>query len=193
MPSLPNHLRLPLTRRFQQSIATVTERTAPSVQRVWDGLDNYDEESIPTLAAKSAQSMSTLKAASFTAASGFYATLTGRQARNLRAAHVSAEAAFRDPFIATWRAFKEGRSYDEAVAAGRSRVEAIVANLANSTARQTGDAFVRTAGIKADGWERVTNPGACEWCQQVAGNTYGSADSADFGHDRCGCTAVPRL
>lgn len=46
---------------------------------------------------------------------------------------------------------------------------------------------------RARGWERVTNPGACDFCVDLAnrGAAY-SEDSADFeAHDGCNCIAAP--
>lgn len=193
MPALSNHLRLPLTRRFQSAIGAVVDRTTPVVQRAWDGLDGYDTADIATLTDRTAAALRAAKQASFTASSGYYSAISGVPAPRMTVGQVASEAALRDPFIATWRALKQGRDYLDAVAAGRARMDAVVANFANSTARQTGDLFIQSAGLRSDGWERITEPGACDWCVLVAGQTYKTADSADFGHDRCGCTAVPKL
>lgn len=163
------------------------------MQRVWDQLPNYDESSLEVLAGRSGPTLRAAKNAAFTASTGFYGAVTGRPAPRLTVADVAVDPALRDPFIATWRALKQGRSYDAAVAAGRERLDAVVANLANSTARQTGDLYLGRAGITAHGWERIPDPDACDWCQLVAGQTYKSADSADFGHDRCACTAIPNI
>lgn len=193
MPHLPDHLRLPLTRRFQSQIATVVNRTTPAVQKAWDGLGAYDRSDIATLTDRTAQTLRAAKHASFKASAGYYSTVSGVTVPRMDVTQVDAEAELEDPFIATWRAFTMGHDYLDALAAGRERVDAVVANFANSTARQTGDLFATRAGLRSKGWERIPNSGACDWCVLVAGQIYESADTADFGHDRCGCTAAPRF
>lgn len=191
MSRLPDHLRLPLTRRLQTHLSTIAGRATVLGQRAWAGLDTYDEDDIDAFAQAASPAASALKTAAVAAAVGYYATLLGSRPQRVIPTAIDAVPAFRDPFISVWQALKNGHPYPEAVAAGRARVDAVMVNLANTTARRTGDYVATKAGATTVGWERITNRGACEWCQLVAGQTYHSASSADFGHDRCGCTAVP--
>ena len=193
MPRLADHLRLPLTRRFQQSIATIVARGAPIAQKAWDALDNYDESAIDDLIAATLPPMSAVRSSSIRQAAGYYTVLAGVKPPPIAVAEISAVPNMREPFISVWQALASGQPFEAAVSIGRSRLEAVTANLANTSARQTGDVFVAKAGLTVHGWQRITDPGACDWCQMVAENTYDSADSADFGHDRCGCTAAPNF
>lgn len=40
-------------------------------------------------------------------------------------------------------------------------------------------------------WKRVPGGKSCSWCKTIAGQLYLTSASADFGHDRCDCVAVP--
>lgn len=191
MPRLPNHLRGPLTRRFQTSIATAVDRTTPALHRIWDDLDDYDEDSVAALTKSAAGPMQALKTHAVTQALGYYTVLAGIRPPSVPAGEISTTANLRDPFISVWQALQSGNSFTDALAAGRARIDAVVSNFANSTARQTGDVFVAKARLEVRSWERITDAGACDWCEEVSGETYSSADAADFGHDRCACTAAP--
>lgn len=191
MPRLADPLRGPLTRRYQTALAAVAANATPTMHRLWDGLPAYDEGNVETLAVAAKAPLQAVKTASVRHSLGYYTTLAGVRPPIIKPDEVAAVADMRDPFISTWLALKSGNSFEVALLAGRSRVEAVVANLVNSTARQTGDLFIAKTNLETAGWERITNRGACAWCEQVAGQIYASADSADFGHDRCGCTAAP--
>lgn len=188
---LPDHLRLPATRRFQSTLSTVAARATPALHRAWDGLDGYDEGSVASLTASAASTMTAVKSTAVRAALGYYVVLAGVRPPQVTAAEVSTVPDLRAPFISMWQAFSSGNSYDDALAAGRARIEAVVSDFAVSSARQTGDVFVNKANLRVTGWERIPDGGACPWCEEVAQQTYSSADAADFGHDRCNCTAAP--
>jgi hypothetical protein len=172
-------------------VAAVVTNATPILHRIWDGLDNYDEGSVETLTLAVEAPLQAVKTASVRQAVGYYTVLSGAPPQAVTVAEVGAAANMRDPFISVWQALASGNSYEDALFAGRARIEAVVSNLANSSARQTGDLFVRKARLKVHGFERIPNIGACPWCQSVAGRIYKSADAADFGHDRCSCTAAP--
>jgi len=191
MPRLSDELRGPLTRRYQTALAAVVDKATPTLHRIWDGLPAYDEANIETLAVATAAPLQTVKIASVRHSLGYYTALAGVSPPIVKPDEIAAVADMRDPFISVWLALKSGNSYEAALLGGRSRVEAVVANLVNSSARQTGDLFVAKTNLNPRGWERLPNRGACPWCLEVAGQTYQSADSADFGHDRCSCTAAP--
>lgn len=191
MPIASKAQRLTLTRRYQTALAAVVANATPTMHRLWDGLPAYDEANVETLAVAAAPPLQAVKQASVRHSLGYYTVLAGVKPPTIKPAEVAATADMRDPFISTWLALKSGNSFEAALLAGRARVVAVVANLVNSTARQTGDLFVAKANLETAGWERITNRGACAWCESVAGQLYQSADSADFGHDRCACTAAP--
>lgn len=191
--SLSEIQRLPLIRRHQSVLAAIVARITPSIQRAWMGLGSYDEADIPTFTRQTATALTASKTATVAAAVGFYALLSGARPPAVAATEIAAVPQMSDPFISVWQALAAGRPNEEALAAGHSRLEAVATDFVNTTARQTGDIFTARAGLRTNGWERVPNLGACDWCRQVAGETYRTANSADFGHSRCACSAVPRF
>jgi hypothetical protein len=108
----------------------------------------------------------------------------------VRAGDVELEADLRGPFRATWHALSQGRPFDEALEVGRSTAQAVAFDFVQSAARLTGDVVAKKSERTVK-WQRVPSPGACEWCVEVAGQLYNSAESADFGHERCDCDAIP--
>lgn len=190
MPAPPD-VRARLTRRFQDAILAITDRTAPVLQKMWDDLDTYDEDTVAVFERKTGASMLAVKAVAMRQATGYYSVLTTVRPPPIAVADLAIRPDLRQPFIAYWQALAGGQPWESAVAAGRSRIEAVVSNLANSSARQTGDLFVAKTRLSVRGWERITDAEPCDWCVSVADQVYSSAESADFGHDRCGCTAAP--
>lgn len=188
---LPPERRAALTRRFQNVLATVGDSSARRLRPVWSSLDTYNEDQIPEFTRKAAPILSAAKVVAVKHAAAFYALTAGIAPVGVAVTSVAIEPQFRAPFISTWLALKGGSSLDDAIAAGEGRLDAIARDLVTSSARQTGDAVIAKADLKIIGWERIPDDSACDWCLSVAPGFYHSAESADFGHDRCGCTAGP--
>lgn len=161
------------------------------MQAAWAQLDAYDENQIDQFATLTAPTLTGAKGAAVRTAAGYYALLAGVRPAPVLANEVPVVANIREPFIALGRALNSGRPFTEAVAAGAERAEAIARNLVTSSSIQTGDIVAQRADLTIRGWERVPDAGACEWCLTVAPGFYLTAETADFGHDRCGCTAEP--
>lgn len=188
--ALPGAAVAPLTRRYQAGLVAVSTRAVPIVAAAWAGLDSYDEDVIDEFATAITPTMDAVKRGAVAQSTGYLNALFST-AVTVDAARVSSTFDPRDPFAMVWRGLARGVPWDEAVAAGARQIEATVSHFTMSSARRTGDEYASRAGRDISGWRRVPNRGACEWCQQVAGDHYRSAESADFGHLRCGCTAVP--
>lgn len=156
----------------------------------WDDLDDYDESGVEVFRERTSVMLAGSKAAAVAAAVALYAGLTRRRV-GIRPDDVVVDMPINKPFLAMWHALKMGRPWDEAVASGRGAADAFGSNWVTSTVRQTAQEFTTTADVRPSWWERETNDDACEWCQTVAMQHYLSAETADFGHDRCFCTPVP--
>lgn len=194
MPKLSDALRLPLTRRFQQSLLTITDNTARPIQKMWAGLENHDESSIDTLAARAATITTNAKAIAMRQSLGYYTTLAGARPVPIKPAEIDTEAQFRDPFISYWLGLKNGHPANIALALGASRVVDMVSNLINGTARETAGVVAEKAGLVVVSWERIAESDACPFCEDLAADEYDSADAAGFtAHDRCGCVSAPRF
>lgn len=183
-----------LTRRFQQTIARIGERAGALTALRWSQLDTYDEADVETFARAVAPTLAAVKASAVSTGAAYYA-VRGRISRppTIRPDMIDLVADPREPFIAYWRALKMGNPVDEAVLSGTARAGAIARNLASSASRRAGDVLFDRAAVTPARWVRVPDGGACDWCQEVAGQSYLSAESADFGHDRCNCTAEPEF
>lgn len=191
--TLPAHLRLPLARRFQQNLSLIAANATVPLLRAFEHLDTYDESQVAQFAASANPTLAATKSAAVRQASGYYSLVTGIRPPPIVPDDVNTVAAVRDPFISIWQALASGNDYADAVAAGGARVGAVAANFIASSARQTGDVFVIKAHLPPPRWERIPDSGACQWCIDVSGDTFGSAEAADIGHDRCNCTISPVL
>lgn len=181
------------TRRFQDVLVTVGAHAGDRLSRVWDSLDAYDEDQIPEFTRKADPVLAAAKTVAVHHAVAYYSIVAGIAPIAISAAAVTVVPNLREPFISTWLALKGGASIEDAIAAGAGRTDAVARNFVTSSARQTGDQVVQAAGLKVAGWERVPDGNACPWCLEVAPGFYTSAESADFGHDRCSCSAEPLL
>lgn len=188
---MPDARTVRLAHRFEARIATVADRAASSSGAAWSGLASYDEAQIAEYARTVGPALDRARTVAADTAGGFYATLVGRRPVPIDPRRIRVPNELREPFIAHWTALAAGRAYPDAVAAGLSRAQAIGRNLVISVARRTGDHVLGRLGIKVVFWERVPEGDACPWCELVSADQYGSAEAADFGHDRCQCTAVP--
>lgn len=178
-----------LIRRFQARLGLIAQRTAFSTALTWDRLGSYDENDVDRYVELTGPALRAAKRSSALLASGFYATLGSAPPVGVDPTTVAVEPATRDPFLAYWKALGLGAVWAEARQIGRRRAEAVGSDFVTSVARRTGDDATRDQDTL--GWERVLDGSSCAWCAMVADQRYRSAESADFGHDRCGCTAVP--
>lgn len=176
-----------LLRSYMARQATIAAAGGAVMVRAWDRLDRFDEADIERFRdlALPATHPLTLRAGALSAA--YLSTLTGTP---VVAATATVEPDFRGPFTRMWGAIGRGETVEDAILAGAARADAAGRNAVVSTARRVGD-LVESDQIT--GWRRVLDGDACTWCASVAGQTYSSAESADFGHDRCGCGVTPVL
>jgi hypothetical protein len=188
---LPVAQMVVLIRRYQARSATIATRASALTARQWDQLDDYDRPARAHFAEQVAPTARSSKAAAVALGVGFYAALGSVRPPAIAPDDIAVELDTEAGFIAYANALANGRPWDEAVAAGRARVEAAAQQLVVSSGRRTGDAVAEATGQHITGWERVLDGSSCTWCALISTQRYHSAESADFGHDRCGCTAVP--
>lgn len=179
-----------LTNAYRRQLARHRLAGETVTRRAWDSLSSYDEADVSTFTARSAPlGAIRLRTAHLTA--GYLARVTMTPIIAITAAQiVLPDEWFRQPFMSTWAALAAGHPFIEAVASGLSRAEQTGADAVTEASRSAATVVdQRTDAIT--GWERVPDGNACAWCLEVAGQTYTTADSADFGHDRCGCDVIP--
>lgn len=178
-----------LTARHKAVIARIVARSAAGLLPVWDGLGSWNSADIARFAELVAPIVAPARAAAITQSSAFYASVLEIRPPALPST-IGPEFVPERPFTAVWHALSQGRPWEEAVAAGRSASEAHLARTIISTSRLTGD-IVAEKSPKKVRWRRVTDGHACTFCVTAASKTYHTSQTADFGHDRCSCAAVP--
>lgn len=179
-----------LIARYKRLLARYGIRTAAGLVLAWDQLGSYSDSDVERFVSQTEPLIRGAKVATVAASAAFFAQARRLQPFGINPDEVIVEARMRDPFLAMWHAVAEGRPNDEALLAGRSMAEAVGHNFVVSTARRTSDHAAKQSKQRVR-WARVPAAKACEFCITVSGQTYHSAESADFGHDRCSCAVVP--
>lgn len=177
-----------LARRFQQRVALIGDRAGTRTASIWRTV-GHDEENIAEFARKAGPTLAAAKTAAVATGVAYFAARA--RIRPVSIGEVDVPVLHREPFIAYWQALKNGHPIEDAIQSGLARADAMARNLVVSVSRRSGDALYRKAGLKVAHWNRDTDADACPWCEEVATQTYSSAETADFGHDRCGCSPFP--
>lgn len=177
-------------RSYDRLLGRYRAGTAASLVAIWDRLGSYGEADIERFATMAGPTLAGAKQATVAASAATFALALDTRPIGVPPDDVDVQPRIDHPFLATWHAVSEGRPNLEALAAGRSQVEAVAADFVQQVSRRTGDVVAKRTGTSTR-WRRVPNSDACRWCQTIAGQTYHSAESADFGHDRCYCMVVP--
>lgn len=178
-------------RRYQQLIGRYRSRASSVLVALWaDISDITDDAAVAAFIRQATPLLAGVKQATVATSTGFFALAASVPAAPLHPDDVPVEPRIRHPFLASWHALNMGREYEDAVRVGQSQASAVGFDFVQSTSRRTGDVFAERSGVEMR-WNRVPSANACAWCQTVAGQTYATAESADFGHDRCDCSIVP--
>lgn len=191
MATRPVDAQIAAQARLRQIVAT-------AVQHIWTGLPGYDEanvdqwltQAVPVVEAAQHQSVSLTEA--------FLGYELGRAVvgippAGLVGAAVRAgalpEEVYRRPFVTVWSALKAGREFEDAVHSGLVRATSTAQMDVQLSQRATLQAVQEsTPGVY--GYQRVADPGACEFCMAVNGAYVKRADAMAL-HNRCGCSLVP--
>lgn len=182
-----------LLARYNALLARITLATATQVTDVWDRLGSYDSGDVAVFGRQVAPIVESGKISAVRAALAYHAVLISVAPVSVRPKDVLVTFDPRTAFTVHWAGLAAGRPWEETVAAGRSSSEAVTGTFIMSTTRQTAGIAAAKSNLRVTGWERIVGPGSCAWCHTVAGQIYISAESADFGHDRCNCTVSPLL
>ena len=176
-----------LLRRYRARSVVIAAAAGKVVATAWDRLDGHEASDIVSLR-EAALPQATLIASRAAALSAAYLALLLGQP--VIAATGIVEPDWTGPFIRQWAAFGRGDNLEAALAAGAAQADAVGINSVISTARRVGDQINSDQII---GWKRTTSADPCEWCATISTRIYKTAESADFGHDRCHCSVSPVL
>lgn len=172
------------------------------LQQVWNGLPGHDRQNldqwlsevVPAVLAAEKESSALTNAyiaAALEQTRPFpvdLAQVTGAAVRN----GTPPEAVYERPFVTLWSELGEGKAWADASSTALQRALTLGSTDVQLSMRDTLGA-VQTVEPRIVGWERVTNPGACDFCQQVNGAfVYGGSEPMPL-HANCGCSAVPVL
>lgn len=177
-------------RRYKRQIAVYRARTSALLVAAWDALELHDEDNVAEFTERTAAPLAGAKSAAVSLSAAFFALSLGIPPVGVSAADVDIEPDTRGPFRAMWHALAMGRAFEDALLVGRSTSQAVGFDFVQSAARRTGDVVADRSGQTVR-WRRVPGAKSCDWCRQVAGKTYRTAESADFGHERDDCDVVP--
>lgn len=177
-------LRSALIARYQLRLDELAKRLGITAQQAWLALGSYETADIERLAA-AVDPAATVARSAASALSG--ATISALSGVNVGLPKLE-PIDWQQPFNLYWKSLTEV-PWDEAVQIGGRFAEATGFDSVQDAARQTAQHADDSGRITA--WAREPDGTACDWCVEVAGQLYHSADSADFGHDRCGCAVVP--
>lgn len=177
-------------RRYRRQIGVYRDRTAAILVAQWDRMDSHDKADVDAYMRATSAPLAGAKSAAVSLSAAFFSIAMRTPTVAVNPNDIDPRVNLKAPFLAHWHAFAEGRPPAEAFAAGRSMAEATGFDFVQSSARLTGDLVAAASGREVR-WTRVPGPNACDWCLSVAGDTYLTAESADFGHDRDDCDVVP--
>lgn len=171
--------------------------TARAAVNAWDALPNHDEEGVAPFLAVVVPIILAAQRWSITLSDAYVARALRRRPLGIDPTPVIAglrgattpEEVYRRPFVTTWSGLRDGKPFEEAVGAGRARVESSV-ELDVQMAHRAGLQAVQAADARIRGWARRADPGACEFCRLINGAKVLHADAMPL-HNRCGCGLEP--
>ena len=94
------------------------------------------------------------------------------------------------PILRLWGRLNEGDSLETAQAAAASYAEALATGDLQVAQRLGLEEGARAGAREVQGWSKELSGEACDWCQEIAGQVYRSADAVPF-HDRDRCAVAP--
>lgn len=183
---LSRQQRAELVRRYQARIDHAATTLGAAAAQAWDGLGSWDEADIEQLATRLAPTAKGTLAHAAAMTAGFVGL-----AASVPVAHITPIDAvdWAPAFRAYWKSLTNS-GFEDALQAGSNTAEAVGFDAVQSAARDTA-AQIDRKEPRITSWARVPDSNACDWCIEVSGGTYHSAESASFGHNRCGCSVVP--
>lgn len=166
--------------------------------RTWRRLPGYDREDLPAWLGQAVPIVETGQRQSAALTNAYLARMMDRRPYGLNIdeligsavrAGVPMDEVYSRPFVTTWTSLKNGVSFENATAAGLARATGMAAMDVQMTMRATSSA-VSTIDPDLEGFVRVADDGACDFCLAVDG-AYLSDPLAMPLHNNCGCGIQP--
>jgi len=183
----------PLDKRYQAALDVLRKRFGAHVAAEFAKLPSYNESDISTLV--DAVTPAAIVTADTTAklTTGWLAMRAGTTAVATPAdlPALDLPETLRPAFMTVWGALADGRSFEDAVAAGLERSGNIGRFLVTTVSRQA-SGYIDSQSPQITAWTREPEVNACDWCHLVAENVWPTADEASaVSHDNCHCDVVP--
>lgn len=183
-----------LTDAHITTLARLRRIATTAVGTIWTGLPAHNRENLDEWLSTVVPVVHAAQRQSAAITNAFLAQAVGRQPLPVDLAAMTGaavrngtppETVYERPFITVWSALKDGRELPDALKQGLDRAtsaaEMDVQLAMRETLRQVGDADRLILG-----YQRVPDPGACEFCRVAATQRYRTSDLFPL-HNRCGC------
>jgi hypothetical protein len=179
-------------------MARLRRLTVSLVGGAWTGLGSWNEADQDRFLELVVPAVLSSQRASVAVTEAYLAQALGRQPLGVSVdelvgsavrAGAAPEEVYRRPFVTVWTALKNGSEWRDAVGAGGARAQSTAALDVQLSMRATANA-VQEADDAIFGYQRVADPGACAFCQEVDGAYLKSADASPL-HNNCGCGLEP--
>lgn len=187
-----------LTLAYQGELKRTRNAVAARVTANWNRLPDYRDDRIPdflgaTLPVVRAGQQRAVALTSAYLSRKLGAAPVGLDVESLIGANVrngvDPAEVYRRPFVTVWAAITT-IGLEAAVAKGLSRLTSTVDMDVAMSGRDTLLAYGRESNERIVGWERVADPGCCDFCLSINGAHTGPDEPQPL-HNRCGCTADP--
>ncbi len=169
-----------------------------AITQIWRGLPGYDKADLPQWYSNALPVVLASQRQSVALTEGFLAQFLKRPPLGVSPEHLigaavrngtSPQTVYTRPFISLWTDLKAGKQFEQASSAALARATSSAEMDTQLSMRATADA-VQQADDGIYGYQRVADPGACEFCSTIDGAYVKSADAYPL-HNRCGCGLEP--
>ena len=171
-----------------------------AVRRIWLGLPGYDRENVDEWLSRVVPVVLAAQAASVRITDAYVARFLRRAPLGLAPAELTGaavrngtppEVVYERPFVTLWAALGAGADFEDALNKALARAVSTAAMDVQLAMRATADA-IDQADPGIYGYQRVADPGACAFCQEVDGAYVKGSDGFVMAlHNNCGCGLEP--
>lgn len=189
---------LPVTARYRDALEAIRTRSQYAAGVVWDELDSYSDAGVNAYLDQVVPLIGGAQSTAVVLTDAYMASAMRRRPLGVDVAGLTGpavrsgttpEQVYTRPFITVWTSLSEGRTPQEAIAAGRARVlMAVATDVALSTRAAASE--IGKADPNIDGLMRAVSGGGCQFCAEFAGEEYATDELMPL-HPNCGCTLEP--
>lgn len=184
-----------VVRRYQERYGRLKGAAVAQVLAAWDKWGGLSDDDAERFVAAAVPVVNGAQVATAALVAGYVGLLAGspppkvptKDITGLRGVPVT--EVYQRPVIAARSAIAQGKTFPEAMAAGRTRAE-VLADADVMLAQREAMARTAKAHPRITGYRRVLSGGSCDLCASVSDDVYSTDDLMPI-HDRCGCGVAP--